>query len=103
MLKFFGFLFHTFPLILSCLYLIVAILIVVVHIKDYKRKKALSIKQWFVVLLNGAYVLSFLVLLIFWFWIWESVFPFLGGVAFIASIVWSKYEDRRYGRRWWNW
>lgn len=38
MFKLFTFLFHTFPLILAWLYLLVAIFCVVVHIKQIKSK-----------------------------------------------------------------
>jgi hypothetical protein len=103
MLKLFEFLFQTLPLILACLYAIVSILILVVHIKLYKNKKKLSIEQWIIVLLNVSYALLFLITLIFFFELWKGIFSILGLVAILISFIWSKYEDKRKGRRWWNW
>ena len=52
MFKLFTFLFHTFPLILAWLYLLVAIFCVVVHIKQIKSKAKVSIGQWAFSVLN---------------------------------------------------
>lgn len=63
MFKLFTFLFHTFPLILAWLYLLVAIFCVVVHIKQIKSKAKVSIGQYSEVEyenLNGRIALLFL-------------------------------------------
>lgn len=59
MFKLFTFLFHTFPLILAWLYLLVAIFCVVVHIKQIKSKAKVSIGQWAFSVLNAGYILFF--------------------------------------------
>lgn len=103
MFKLFAFLFHTFPLILAWLYLLVAIFCVVVHIKQIKIKAKVSIGQWAFSLLNAGYILFFLVTLLFFTELWKLVFSVLGVLAIFVSTIWSRYEDRCAGRRWWNW
>ena len=103
MLKLFAFLFHTFPLILSWLYLAVAIFCVAVHIKQMKRKISISTGRWIFSVLNAAYSLFFLATRIFFHDFWEQTFAFLGLLAIIIAFIWSRYEDKCAGRRWWNW
>lgn len=103
MLKLFAFLFRTFPLILSWLYLMVAIFALVVHIRQIKKKSKITISQWLFTLLNCAYIASFLITLIFFFSVWETVFSIVGVMAIIVSFCWSRYDDMRHGRRWWTW
>ena len=103
MLNFFAFLFYTFPLMLSCLYTLVALFIAVVHIRIYRNQKGLSKCQWIVLLLNIAYILLFLTTLVFFVEFWKNVFSTLGIVAILISLIWSRYEEKRNGRRWWNW
>lgn len=103
MLKLFAFLFHTFPLILAWLYLLVAVFCVVIHIKRIMNKTKISIGQWTFSVLNAGYVLFFLVTRIFFPDFWHSAFSVIGLLAIIISFIWSLYEDRRAGRRWWNW
>ena len=103
MLKIFTFLFHTFPLILSWLYLLVAICAVVVHIKKVKSQQKRTIGQWVLAIINGAYVMLFWVTGIFFHTLWETVFSVLGLMAIFVSFIWSRYEDMRSGQRWWEW
>lgn len=103
MFKLFTFLFHTFPLILAWLYLLVAIFCVVVHIKQIKSKAKIPIGQCAFSVLNVGYVLFFLVTRIFFPDLWEQTFAVLGLLAIFISFIWSRYEDRCAGRRWWNW
>ena len=103
MFKLFTFLFHTFPLILAWLYLLVAIFCVVVHIKQIKNKIKVSIGQWAFSVLNAVYVLLFWVTRLFFPDLWEQTFAVFGLLAIFISFIWSRYEDRRAGRRWWNW
>ena len=103
MLKLLTFLFHTFPLILSWIYLIVAVFALVLHIRQIKKKAEFSVSQWLFALLNCVYILSFLITLIFFFTTWETVFPVLGVMGIIIAGCWSRYDDVRHGRRWWNW
>ena len=103
MFKLFSFLFHTFPLILAWLYLLVAVFCVAVHIKRIKSKAKVSIGRWFFLILNVGYTLFFLVTRIFFFEFWEQTFAVFGLLAIIISFIWSRYEDRRIGRRWWYW
>ena len=103
MFKLFTFLFHTFPLILAWRYLLVAIFCVVVHIKQIKSKAKISIGQWAFSVLNVGYVLFFLVTRIFFPDLWEQTFAVLGLLAIFITFILARYEDRRAGRRWWNW
>ena len=103
MFKLFTFLFHTFPLILAWLYLLVAVSCVAVHIKQIKSKAKITIGQWAFSILNAGYVLSFLVTRAFFPDFWEQTFAVLGLLAIFISFIWSRYEDRCAGRRWWNW
>lgn len=103
MLKIFTFLFHTFPLILAWLYLFAAGFCVVVHIKQYMRKTEITIDQWAFSIFNAGYILFFLVTRVFFAELWKHAFSVLGLLAIFISFIWSRYEDRRAGRRWWNW
>lgn len=103
MLKLFEFLFYTFPLILAWLYLLVAVFFVAVHIKRIKSKVKLSIGQWALSILNAVYAIFFLITRIFFPNFWEMVFAILGVTVIFISFSWSRYEDKRDGRRWWNW
>lgn len=96
-------LFRTFPLILAWLYFIVAVLCVTVHIKCIKEKGNLSIGEWAFSIWNTGYVLFFLAARIFFADFWRSVFSIAGVLAIFISFIWARYEDRRTGRRWWNW
>ena len=102
MFKLFTFLFHTFPLILAWLYLLVAIFCVVVHIKQITCKAKVSISQWVFSILNMGYALFFSVARIFFPDFWEQTFTVLGLLAIFISFIWSRYEDRCAGRRWWS-
>jgi len=103
MLKLIGFLFHTLPLILAWLYTFVAIYALFAHSRQIKNRAKISVGKWLFALLNFGYVLFFLVTRIFFSEIWETVFSVAGVTALIISFVWGRYEDRRSGRRWWNW
>lgn len=103
MLKIFTFLFNTFPLILAWLYLLVAAFCVAVHVKRIKNKIKPSIGEWAFAILNVGYALFFLVTRIFFADLWRNVFSIVGVLAIFISFIWSRYEDRRDGRRWWNW
>ena len=103
MLKLFVFLFHTFPLILAWLYLLVATFCIVVHIKQRKSKIEISTGRWLFLFLNTAYSLFFLATWIFFRDFWEQTVAVLGLLAILISFIWLRYEDKRVGRRWWNW
>ena len=103
MLKLFTFLFHTFPLILSWLYLLVAGCVVVMHIKKVKRQQKRTIGQWLFAILNAVYIILFVVTGIFFHTLWDMIFSVLGLMAIFVSFVWSRYEDKRSGQRWWEW
>ena len=103
MLKLFTFLFHTFPLILSWLYLLVAGCVVVMHIKKVKRQQKRTIGQWLFAILNAVYIILFVVTGIFFHTLWDMIFSVLGLMAIFVSFAWSRYEDKRSGQRWWEW
>lgn len=103
MIKLFTFLFSTFPLILAWLYLLAAIFCVAVHIKRIKEKAKLTIGELTFSILNTGYILFFLVTRIFFADFWRNTFSIIGVLAIFISIIWTRYEDRRTGRRWWNW
>ena len=103
MLKLIEFLFHTLPLILAWLYAFVAIFALFLHSRQIKSKAKISVGQWLFALLNCGYVVFFFVMRIFFSEIWETVFSVVGVTAMFISLVWGRYEDRRNGRRWWNW
>lgn len=103
MSKLIEFFFCTLPLILSCIYLLIAVYAVDIHIRKIKRKNETSIGQWLFAILNFAYAMYFFVTAIFFTGIWETVFSFLGLMAAFVSFVWSQYEDKVKGQRWWEW
>ena len=103
MIKLFTFLFHTFPLIMAWIYLIVAIICLFLHVKLARSKNKLSIKQWLYAIFNGVYILFFLITRIFFPTFWADFFGILGGLTIVVSSIWSRYEDKRAGRRGWNW
>ena len=90
MFKLFTFVFHTIPMILVWLYLLVAVFCVVVHIKQIKNKTKISIGQWAYSILNAGYILFFLVTRIFFPDFWEQTFGVLGLVCFF----WLPYMCR---------
>ena len=96
------FMFYKFPLILSWLYLFVAVFCVEMYIKcDRKGKQAVVNRVCFG--LNGAYIALFSIMRLFFFVYWERTFSVLGLLFLLLAFIWSRYEDRRSGRRWWNW
>ena len=103
MSKLFVFLLHTFPLILSWLYLLVAVFCVVVHIKQIKNKQKTSVSQCIFSLFNTGYTLLFVITRIFFPAFWEDAFSVLGLIAILISFILSRYKDKRDGKRWWNW
>lgn len=103
MLKIFEFLFYKLPLILSCLYLVTAAILIVLHIKTFLKKAPQTISMWIFAIFNCGYVLSFLFTLVFFFEIWQNLFAFLGILAIIVCFCYTRYDDVKNGRRWWNW
>ena len=103
MLKLFAFLFHTFPLILAYLYLLVAVLAIALHIKNVKRQAHISLVQWIFMLGNLAYVLMFIVTAMCFPNVWKTLFACLGTSAVVVSFVRSRYDEKRNGQRWWTW
>ena len=97
------FLFCTLPLILAWLYMFVAVLIVFVHINRTLNKEKIQIGKWIFTILNAGYVLLFLITRIFFAALWEQIFTCLGLCAIILSNAWLSYEDKRNGRKWWEW
>ena len=96
MFKLMTFFFHTFPLILAWLYLLVAVVLVLLLHKRFRD-------FWAVLILNISYITLFLITRIFFSQLWESFFSFLGLFAILISSAWSRYDDKRNGKRWWNW
>lgn len=103
MFKLFEFLFCTLPLILAWLYMLVAALIVIAHILLVFNKEKVRVSEWIFIILNTGYVLLFLITRIFFAALWEQLFTGLGLCAIIISGAWSAYEDKRNGRKWWEW
>ena len=103
MFKLIEFLFHILPLILAWLYMLVAALIVFVHVGQVLSKEKMSIGRWMFSILNAAYILLFWITRIFFADLWEQIFLGLGVAAIIISGAWSSYEDKRNGRKWWEW
>lgn len=103
MFKLFTFLFYKFPLILGWIYLLAAFLYDVVFIRQVMHKANASTARWIISILNAGYIIFFLVTRIFFLSFWESVFGVLGLLAIIVLFLLSRYEDKRSGRRWWNW
>ena len=103
MLKLISFLFYKFPLLLAWLYLFVAIFSIVVHIKQSIRKAKISCGRWVFSILNAGYMLLFLISRIFFPDFWDTFFGVIGLLAVVVAFLWSRYEDKRNGNRWWNW
>ncbi|MDY3282555.1 hypothetical protein [Dysosmobacter sp.] len=103
MLKLMEFLFHTLPLLLAWLYLLAAVFCAAALAGRLRKGERLPAGQWAFLILNGGYVLFFLITRLFFPDLWERVFSGAGVLAILISFVWSRYEDRRSGRRWWNW
>ena len=95
--------FHTFPLILAWMYLLVAIFCVALHLRRLKCDTKISLWQWLFLGMNVGYVLFFFVMRLFFFDHWKQSFSVLGLLSVFISFIWSRYEDRCAGRRWWNW
>lgn len=74
--------------------------ITMLHIKKTKK---LNAKDWFLLVLSGLYILTFFGLLIFNRDLHNDVFSVLSMLAIFIACTWTRYEDRRYGTRWWNW
>lgn len=98
-----GFLFDTLPRIAAWLCLLVAVFFVVVCVKAITRKAEQSFIKWIVLILSSGYALTFLITRIFFAEIWSAVFPGVGLLSISISYIWSRYEDKRNGIRWWNW
>ena len=103
MIKLFTFFFTILPLILSWIYLFIAIFSIVVHIKNVKNKTSSSISLWVFTIVNTAYALFFLITWIFFNNVWKQFFSVLGILAIIISSIWSNYNDKLHGRRWGYW
>lgn len=101
MIKMFSFFFDIFPRLIAWIYLFGALFYIFIFIKQIKNN--FSVGKWLLFILNVAYVLLFLVLRLFFVQLWEFVFSVLGIIAIAVAFIWAKYEDRRDGRRWWNW
>ena len=103
MLQLIAFLFHTLPLILTWVYLAIAVFSVVVHCRNLILRRKLCIREWIFFIFNITYSLVFFISLIFFYTFWRTFFPVLAILCMIISSVWSTYEDKRNGRRWWTW
>ncbi len=103
MVKLFTFLFNTFPRMLAWLYLLVAIFDLVVCTIQIKNKVKCSVGQRIFVILNCVYILFFFITRIFFVEIWGTIFPIIGVMVIFIACCWSRYDDKRNGRRWWNW
>lgn len=68
-----------------------------------KKGKKLNAKDLFLLVLSGLYTLVFFGLLIFNQELHNDVFSMLSMLAIFIACTWTRYEDRRTGRRWWNW
>ena len=102
-LKLFEFLFYTLPLILASLYFFVAIFALATHIVLLKKGTNIPIGQWVFAIFNGVYIVLFLVTLIFFFALWKTFFSGLGLLSAFVSFIWSRYDEKKNGRRWWKW
>lgn len=75
----------------------------VIFVVQIKRLKKSSFKVWLTSVLSVAYILFFLISKIFFTNFYESFFGTVALLFCIISIVWARYEDKRSGKRWWNW
>lgn len=103
MFRFISFLFHTFPLILAWLQLVVAFVIVLAYIVRVKKRIKQAISLCVLTVLNGVYILLFLTTFFFFFEIWEMLFSILGITTIFICACWTRYEDKRNGQIWWEW
>jgi hypothetical protein len=103
MWKFFSFMFNTLPCILSYLYLLVGAYSLIVCVRQIVGKGKMAIGQWIYTFFNCIYIVAFGITRIFFSEIWENIFPILGLMVIFVSCCWSHYDEKRNGRRWWNW
>ena len=103
MLKILTFLLNVLPLVLSWLYLAVAIFAVVLHLKRIKKREKMPIGQWVFFVLSLIYCLVFAVTFVFFIAVWKMLFSVLGLMSLVITTCWSRYDDMRHGRRWWRW
>lgn len=67
-----------------------------------KNKKA-TIKQSIALIILTVYILSFILLKIFYPELFYDIAGIAGTMMVIVGYIWALYEDRRLGKRWWNW
>ncbi len=94
---------HIVTVIFSWLTVFCAAGVVAVLIYERSRKKSLRFLHWCAMIGCALYAVGFIVCKI---WISDLLDKIWGVVfAFILIVGWifSRYEDRRTGRRWWNW
>ena len=76
---------------------------VFVSMLHIKKTQNLTAKDWIALISSGLYAIIFLGLLIYDHQIHDSVFSTLSLLAMFIACVWTRYEDKRDNRRWWNW
>ena len=91
-----------FQIILICLSIVLAVKYTFKSIKQLVKKDA-KLKDWIVLIVSIVYLLSFTYMIIFQRENLMMIFSMLAMGLIIFSTRQQKYEDRKAGRRWWNW
>lgn len=68
-----------------------------------KKARKLTAKEWVVLVVSALYAIVFIGLLIYDPQSHDRVFSALSLLAMFIAWVWTRYEDKRNGTRWWNW
>lgn len=65
--------------------------------------KKIKIIEWIELLIALIYSVGFLICRIFFPSVFELFFGVIVVVLLVIGTCFSKYEDRKNGKRWWNW
>jgi len=76
--------------------------ILISKLRKKRSKKNLRFREWIAFSFAIGYIVTFILLRIFLPELFESLFCIAFLLILVISTQWTKYEDRKSGRRWWE-
>ena len=98
-----NFLYNLFTNLVIISFVVVAILYACYCLRSLFQSKKLRIYEWILFFFSDLFLLSVIITKLFFPEIYGSIFTVLALLFITIVLIWARYDDKRTGKRWWNW
>ena len=98
-----NFLYNFFTNLVIISFVLVAIFYIYHCSRSLFQSRKLRIHEWILFAVSLLFLLSVITTKFFFPKIYDNVFTVIALLFITIVLIWTRYDDKRTGKRWWNW